>query len=168
MFPIWEQESLSDLFASGKKTCGSAIYKSTLTQIVGGDAPAQGKRPANVLADQRKCRYLKVTEMAFPTEPNNINHLVQTTNLGVRSSNLFGRAKFPPSRTKLRTLGTPVEDGRSSNLDRSLAAKGSPCVVLPPDHRDRSGLIAVMDSAMAPPFLVVLPVKLAAGKLRSV
>src|ERR1700739_3368651 len=91
-----------------------------------GDAPAQGKGPANLLADRRKCRYLKVTEMAFPTEPNNINHLVQTTNLGVRSSNLFGRAKFPPSRTKLRTLGIPVEDGRSSNLDRSLAAKGSP------------------------------------------
>jgi hypothetical protein len=29
----------------------------------------------------------------------------QTTNLGVRSSNLFGRAKLPPFRIKLRTRG---------------------------------------------------------------
>jgi hypothetical protein len=49
-----------------------------------------------------------------------------------------------------------------------LATKGGPCVVLLPNHRDRSGLIAVMNSAMAPPFVVVLPVKLAAGKVRSV
>jgi hypothetical protein len=31
-----------------------------------------------------------------------------TTNLGSRSSNLFGRAKLPPLRTKLRTLHTGV------------------------------------------------------------
>jgi hypothetical protein len=44
----------------------------------------------------------------------------------------------------------------------SLAVKGSPGFVLLPNHRDRSGLLA----AMAPPFVIVLPVKLAAGKCR--
>ena len=37
------------------------------------------------------------------TDLNDFNGPAQTTNLGVRSSNLFGRAKLPPLRIKLRT-----------------------------------------------------------------
>jgi hypothetical protein len=37
------------------------------------------------------------------TDLNDFNGPAQTTNLGVRSSNLFGRAILPPLRIKLRT-----------------------------------------------------------------
>src|ERR1035437_3771878 len=44
-----------------------------------------------------RCGFLTVTDL------NDFNGPAQTTNLGVRSSNLFGRAKFRPFRIKLRT-----------------------------------------------------------------
>ncbi|MEH2562109.1 hypothetical protein V1289_001736 [Bradyrhizobium sp. AZCC 2289] len=40
--------------------------------------------------------------------------------------------------------------------------------VLPPNDRDRSDLIAVMDSATVQPFVVILPVKPAPREMRSV
>jgi hypothetical protein len=44
--------------------------------------------------------------MAFltVTDLNDFNARAQTTNLGVRSSNLFGRAKLPPFDTKQRSM----------------------------------------------------------------
>ena len=63
----------------------------------------------------------KVTKAAFCTGPNKINYMTQTTNLGVRSSNLFGCANdFNDLRQALfdrlgcdRGLRTPCGPGRA-------------------------------------------------------
>jgi len=56
-----------------------------------------------MLADDGKQQEINPDHPLTGTNFNDFNVPHQTTNLGVRSSNLFGRAKFPPCGTKLRT-----------------------------------------------------------------
>jgi hypothetical protein len=53
---------------------------------------------------------------------------------------------------------------KADDLRRSFAPDATPSAVLAPNHRDRSGSIAVLGSTMTRPSSSFLPMKLAAGK----
>jgi hypothetical protein len=69
------------------------------------------------------------------TNLNDSNGPAQTTNLGIRSSNLFGRAILPPFRTKLRTLSELRGGGQACPIPEDQL---DPVRPLGPEHADRA------------------------------